>query len=372
MPKLADLPNIDFVDADAKKVEKTIFALYAAITNRTLSDGDPIRLFLLFVCDVIIRLLEKLNYTGKQNLLKYAEGDKLENLGALVGVTRIPASAATAAFQIRLSAAREKETIIPKGTRIGAEGDMVFSTANDVVITAGNASAQVTGICNIIGTAGNGYKPGEISKIIDPIAYVKSIENISTSEGGSDVELDDALRERIFEAPESYSCAGPEGQYIFQAKSTNSAIIDAAAYSPLPGVVNVVVLLTGGVIPENTIFGEIEEKLSGKTVRPMCEKLEVVAPEPVYYGIDVKYWLTNGADPASVSADVYKAVEEYRMWQRTRLGRDINPDELIYRLKSISGVKRVLINSPEFVQVKENQVAQDKGVSIAMTGSEDE
>ena len=60
------------------------------------------------------------------------------------------------------------------------------------------------------------------------------------------------------------------------------------------------------------------------------------------------------------------------MWQRTRLGRDINPDELIYRLKSIGGVKRVLINSPEFVQVKENQVAQDKGVSIAMTGSEDE
>ena len=372
MLNLADLPEIDFVEADAQNIEKTIFALYTSVTGRNLAEGDPIRLFLLFICDVIIRLLEKLNYTGKQNLLKYAEGDKLENLGALVGVTRIPAGAASAAFQIRLSEARDKETIIPKGTRIGAEGDIYFLTANDVVITAGNTSAQVTCLCNVKGVAGNGYKPGEISRIIDPVPYVKTIENISTSEGGSDVETDAALRERIFEAPESYSCAGPEGQYIFQAKSTNSAIIDAAAYSPSPGVVNVVVLLTGGIIPENTIFGEIEEKLSGKTVRPMCEKVEVVAPEPVSYQIDVKYWLKNGADPASVSADVYKAVEEYRMWQRTRLGRDINPDELIYRLKSIGGVKRVLINSPEFVQVKENQVAQDKGISIAMTGSEDE
>ena len=124
MLNLGDLPEIDFVEADAQNIEKTIFALYTSVTGRNLAEGDPIRLFLLFICDVIIRLLEKLNYTGKQNLLKYAEGDKLENLGALVGVTRIPASAASAAFQIRLSEARDKETIIPKGTRIGAEGDI--------------------------------------------------------------------------------------------------------------------------------------------------------------------------------------------------------------------------------------------------------
>ena len=98
MLNLADLPEIDFVEADAQNIEKTIFALYTSVTGRNLAEGDPIRLFLLFICDVIVRLLEKLNYTGKQNLLKYAEGDKLENLGALVGVTRIPASAASAAF----------------------------------------------------------------------------------------------------------------------------------------------------------------------------------------------------------------------------------------------------------------------------------
>lgn len=372
MPRLADLPEIDFVKMDVNELEKTIFSLYTAITGRELADGDPVRLFVLFVCDVIIRLLNKLDYVGKQNLLKYSEGDNLDNLGAIVGTTRIPASAASAAFQIRLSAERAQETIIPKGTRIGAEGKIVFATANDVVITAGNTSAQVTAVCNVIGTAGNDYQPGEVSKIVDPIPYVASIENISKTEGGSEIETDSSLRERIFTSPESYSCAGPEGEYNYQAKSVNTAVIDAATFSPSPGVVQVVILLTGGVLPENTVLGEIANKLSGRSVRPLTDKVEVIAPEPVPYDIDIKYWLASGADAASVSADVYKAVESFRVWQRTKLGRDINPDELVYRLKAISGVKRVKIVSPDFIELEKNQIAQDRSVAIAMTGSEEE
>ena len=373
MPKLADLPDINFVSIDKYEVEKEIFDLYYTITGRgELARGDPVRLFLLFIVNMVILLLNKLNETGRMNLLKHSKEDYLDGIGALVGTTRLQAAGASAVIQITLSIARNMETIIPAGTRISTPSNVYFATENDVIVPAGETSAQVTAVCIQTGAAGNGYKPGEIFQIVDPVPYVASMVNISTSEGGSDKESDDALRERIFEAPESYSCAGSEGAYCYHAKSVSAAVIDAAALSPAPGQVQVVILLTGGVIPENTVLQEIEERLSKKTVRPLTDNLSVTPPEGIAYDLNLKYWIHEDADAGKVSAAVWEAVNEYKLWQRTKLGRDINPDELIYKLKKISGVKRMKVISPEFTLLERNQVAQDKNTSVAMEGSEEE
>lgn len=374
MPRLSDLKDIEFVDISRKEVEEEIFAIYYAITGRvkTLGDGDPVRLFILFIVNIIILLLNKLNETGKMNMLKTSKGNYLDGLGALVGTTRLPDSAARAVIQIQLSAEREQETIIPQGTRVSPESNIYFATSSDVIIPAGETSAQVTAVCTQTGEIGNGYAIGEINQIIDPVAYVASMVNISASGGGSDIETDDSLRERIFEAPESYSCAGSEGAYIYHAKSVNSAVIDAEAYSPEPGVVQIVVLLTGGKIPENVVTGEILEALSEKTKRPLTDKLLVTPPEAIEYDIDITYWIYEDADPGEVSAAVWQAIAEYKLWQRTKLGRDINPDEITDRLKSIRGVKRLQIAAPAFTALTKVQVAQDKKTRIAMAGSEDE
>lgn len=373
MPRLSDLKDVDFVSIDEAEVEQEIFSIYYAVTGRDeLARGDPVRLFILFIVNVIILLLNNLNDTGKMNLLKYSKEDYLEGIGALVGTTRIPASAARAVIQITLSAEREQETIIPGGTRVSPESNVYFATSSDVVIPAGETTAQVTAACTETGEIGNGYAIGEINQIVDPVAYVASMVNISASAGGSDIETDDSLRERIFEAPESYSCAGSEGAYIYHAKSVNSAVIDAEAYSPEPGVVQVVVLLTGGVIPENVVTGEIQDALSAKTKRPLTDCLVVTPPEAVSYDIDIKYWIYEDADPSEVSAAVYAAIAEYKLWQRTKLGRDINPDEITDRLKAISGVKRLEIASPVFTKLSKVQVAQDGRTRISMEGSEEE
>ena len=373
MPRLEDLPDINFVTIDKDKVEKEVFDLYYAITGRDeLARGDPVRLFLLFITNLVILLLNKLDETGRMNLLKHSRDDYLDGIGALVGTTRLPASGASAVIQITLSTARDRETIVPAGVRVATANNIAFATANDVVLLAGVTSAQVTAICTQTGEIGNGYEPGEINQIIDPVAYVASMVNISTSEGGADREKDDSLRQRIFEAPESYSCAGSEGAYVYHAKSVSSAVIDAAAFSPAPGEVQVVILLTGGVIPEHTVIEEIEEKLSSKTVRPLTDNLSVTPPEGILYDLNLKYWINADADAAKVSAQVWEAVNEYKIWQRTKLGRDINPDELIYKLKDIKGVKRVKVISPEFTVLGMGQVAQDRHTSVSMEGSEDE
>lgn len=102
--KLKSLPEIVFVDADASKVESYILSEYENITGRSLAKGDPVRLFLLTNAAVIVLLLNKINETGKQNLLRYANGNNLDHLGALVGVERIPATAAVTTMQVILSA----------------------------------------------------------------------------------------------------------------------------------------------------------------------------------------------------------------------------------------------------------------------------
>lgn len=373
MPSLKDLPDINFVDIDRDTVEKEIFDLYYTVTGREeLARGDPVRLFLLFITNIIILLLNQLNETGRMNMLKHSKDEYLDGIGALVGTARLPASGASTVIQITLSAERSRETIIPEGTRVATASNIYFAIAEDVIIPAGETSAQVTAKCTQTGEIGNGYEPGEVFQIVDPVPYVASMVNISTSEGGADREQDDSLRERIFEAPESYSCAGSEGAYIYHAKSVSSAIIDAAAVSPEPGVVKVIILLTGGVIPENAVTGEVERALSAKTVRPLTDQLSVIPPDAVNYQLNVKYWINDDADASSISAKVMEAVEEYKLWQKTKLGRDINPDELVYKLKAINGVKRVQIISPEFTLLQKNQVAQDKGTTISMEGSEEE
>ena len=58
------------------------------------------------------------------------------------------------------------------------------------------------------------------------IAYLKSVENITESSGGTDIESDDSYRQRIFLAPETFSVAGPKLAYVYHTKSVLSDIID--------------------------------------------------------------------------------------------------------------------------------------------------
>lgn len=370
--KLADLPDIDFVDMDAADIESAVFASYRNITGRTPAQGDPVRLFLLFQADIIIRLLNRINDTAKQNLLKYARGKNLDLLAANAWTTRIPAQAAQTTLRVTLSAARDRETIVPAGTRVSPQDNVYFTTTQSLTINAGSTEGTVQAVCTQVGTIGNGYAAGEINKIVDPVAYVASMVNITASEGGSDTETDDSLRERTWEAPETLSVAGPEGAYRARAKAANSSIIDVYVDSPSPGVVRVVPLLTGGEVPAEEILTEVQKELSADSVRPLTDHVQTVAPTIVSYDISATYYIDDDVDATTVQTAVAAAVSNFTAWQRARLGRDINPSRLVQMLMDVSGVKRVDVVKPAFTVLSNAQVAHEKTVSVVMAGSEDE
>jgi phage-related baseplate assembly protein len=370
--KLADLPDIDFVDINADVVEKSLFTAYTNITGRTLSRADPVRLFILFVADVVIRLLNNINHTGKQNLLKYSEGHNLDNLAANAWVTRIPASAATTTLEVSLATERAAETIVPAGTRVSPESNVYFATDTALIIPAWSTKGTVSATCTAVGTVGNDYNPGEISQIVDPVPYVESVVNVTRSEGGADEEKDDALRERVWEAPEALSVAGPVGAYKARTKAVNASIADVYVDSPSPGVVRVVPLLTDGGIPGAEILSEVLTALSADNVRPLTDNVSVVAPEAISYAITAEYYIDTDADPVTVQTHVSEAVAEYASWQKARLGRDIVPSKLIQLIMSVSGVHRVNVVSPSYTVVEGTQVAKADTISVVMSGSEPE
>ena len=371
--KLSDLPNIEFVSSDAEEVKGWVLAKYKEVVGRTPAQGDPSRLFCLFVAEVFIRLLNDINYTGKQNLLKYALGDNLDHVGALTSVDRIQAKAATTTLKATLSAKRERETVIDAGTRVASDTGLYFAIDADLIIPAGELTGIAKATCTEPGAEGNNFFPGEIATVVDPVAYVESIVNTTTSGGGSEVEDDDAFRDRIHEAPESFSVAGPEGAYRFFAKSVNASIIDVGINSPEPGVVEIYPLLEGGELPGEEILTQVNDYLSNEKRRPLTDKLAVKAPKAINYAIDVSYYIDKEADASTVQANVAKAVTAYELWQKSVIGRDINPSKLITLVMGIAGVKRVVVTAPEFTVVDtDTSVAVASFKSVKMAGSEDE
>lgn len=371
--KLSELTTINFATADEQELESAAVALVEELLERKLERADPLRIFLKSLIAIIIQQRLLIDQTAKQNLLAYAEGDYLEHLGALVGCERLPASSAVTTVAVTLSTVREVSTTIRQGTRITADDTVYFALDEDVIILAGEISATAKATCTVTGEVGNGYAAGEINRVVDPQAFLQSIVNITTSEGGADVEADDAYRERIHEAPEAYSCAGSEGAYIYHTKSVNQLIVDVAVDSDVPGNVQVYPLMKGGELPGEEILSAVYDYLNDKTVRPLTDNLFVVAPTVAEFALDVTYYVARSDAIAAAAIDeaAQQAVADYVEWQRAKLGRDINPTEIIYRLKN-AGVKRVEIRSPVFTATDKFTVAHATTINAVFGGLEDD
>lgn len=368
--KFSDLPDVDFVTADKDAVQSVILSIYKSVTGRQLAQGDPVRLFVLVITNVVVLLLNKINETGRQNLLKYADGINLDHIGILVGVSRLPATGAGTTVRATLSASRGTIITIPAGTRITAGDNVFFATAGDIVIPAGQTTATGPASCTTTGAAGNGYAAGELNTIVDPVPYVASIVNITTSQGGADTEDDDRYRERIHNAPESFSCAGASGAYEFFAKKASTTIADVKVVSPAPGEVVIYPLLEEGVLPEQEILTAVVAICNQTHVRPLTDHVSAQAPGQKSYNVNLTYYV-NYADQTHASViqqNVNKAVNEYVVWQRSAIGRDINPSELIRRVME-AGAKRVVVTAPVYTAVKNGSEADAYAVEIAVLGS---
>ncbi|MEC1744109.1 baseplate assembly protein [Schinkia azotoformans] len=370
MPARFNLTDITFAEKSAQQIEADLISAFESKRGLSLGLADPRRLLLQAIVPILTQQRTKIDFSAKQNLLSYAVGDFLEHVGTSQLVERLKATRAKTTIRFDLTTVNT--ITIPAGIRVTPGNGVFFMSTKETTIE-GVTSVEIEVVCTVPGLIGNGYLPGEINTLVDPLQWVSSVENITVSEGGADVEDDDSYAERIRKAPESYSVAGPLGAYRYWASTANPSIIDVYVGSPAPCVIEIRPLMTGGNSPGQEILDDVLAICSNRTIRPLTDLVQVEAPEQVNYDINLKYWIdsTKASLATAIQQEVLKAIETYKLWQKSKLGRSIDPSEVVALVKN-AGAKRVETIAPVYKRIENFQVAKDNQTTIIYGGLEND
>jgi phage-related baseplate assembly protein len=371
------VPEIDFAEKDPTIIVNEVITDYEAAfktltgISKSLAPGDPVRLFLLVVCHWLSHQRTIIDFTGKQNLLKYAHGDFLDNIAALYGerALRLQAQKALTTLRFTIAAPLSFTASIPKGTLCQAPNGVIFETLQSGPIPSIATSVDVPARALVAGAIGNRFAIGQINSIINwNQPFGVTVSNTTVSAGGSDAESDEQYRYRIWLAIESFSTCGPREAYEFWALSADPGIIQAVIHSApeIAGEVWIYPLMKGGELPNADIMALVDASCNRDDRRPVTDFVTVKLATKFTYTLNVDYWILQGnavlAD--SIQAAVTQAALDWIEWQRSAISRDLNGSELTKRMLE-AGAKRIVIISPNpsFQLMNYNQLAVHSDVT---------
>lgn len=376
-----DLPDVSFIENDTldalmQRLVANYEKRYKEVTGQTVSLGaaDPVRVQLYAIALDLFQIEQYVDRAGKQDLLKYSYGEFLDNLAGNRRVTRQQATAARTTIRFTLSAVRDYAIGIPAGTRATNGDGVYFMTEEYAEAAAGAEFVDVDAICTEVGIKGNNFLKGQINVLVDPLPYIESIANITDTSGGTDLEDDTSLAERTYLAPSGYSTAGPQDAYTYWAKTYNTDIGSVRPVSiQAAGKATIYILMRDGKLPGDEVIEGLQEFLQNEEIRPMTDLVTVSAPTVKTYNLELTYYIarSNKAQATAIQSRVTEAIAAYNRWQTTEIGRDINPSELIRRIRE-AGAKRPIITSPAYTTVGDTEVAQVGTVKVSYGGLEDD
>lgn len=371
-PEVSFIEDTSFSDLQAQLIED-YEKKYKELTgkNISLALADPYRLILYSCAVAIYQGYQYEDRAGKMGLLKYSTGEFLDNLAAFKKVKRNEASPARTMIRFTLSAAVERKVVIPKGTRVKGP-ELYFETSDKVEIMPGQLYTDVPAKCQITGTKGNGYLPGEIRILTDLLPYTLKVSNLTQTSGGADRESDEELVERIYLAPVSYSTAGPERAYEYWVKTYSPSVGECRITSETPGEVDIYVTMADGTIPDEGFLQELEKYLEKGNVRPLTDRVVVKKPRAIEYDIELVYYIRNedSDKEETIKSAVQTACDNYIAWQK-KVGRDINPSKLIYLVME-AGVKMVEVQKPVFTEIPDSAMAVPNNITLTYGGRKDD
>lgn len=380
--ELANCPELNFIEhMTIQETEEQLRALYAKnyreITGRdpVIGEADPLNLLMKAFAAMEYQTMQYADTKGRMEMLNTSTGEALDALAALVGISRKGPTRATATVRFTLSEIQAGVVAVPAGTRVKTEDGKYFNTLDYAEIQKGETHTDVMVQAQEAGAGSSGILIGSIKILVDPIPYIGSVSNTTESTGGLDTEDDDSLTRRIYLAPSVYSCAGPRDAYEYYAREWRGDVADVRIDSPNPDEVNIYFTIEdeeGVRLPNPTELEGMKEYMSAETMRPLCDKVGCIAPDEVEYSISLTYWIAV-SDQKSVSEiqnKITKAVADFQTWQR-KLGRDINPTELIAQLRA-AGAKRVMLTAPQDKTVEKAKLPKCTGATVTYGGLEDD
>lgn len=356
-----------FVERDPAVIMAEGKAKLEELLGREIQPAQVEQLILNFMVYRELLLLNRFNAGMRQMLYQFSTAPILDYIAGLVALERLPA--ARAGCIVRFTLVEGHGTVmIPEGTRVSSiDGAAIFRTVADVIINPGTKAVDVAVLADIAGKGGNEYAPGTITKILDPLAFVSLAGNIDTTGGGSDVESDEQLRDRIKLAPSQYSSAGSRSSYLFYAKSANALITDVSVSSPIPGTV-LIVPLTESEITPGQVLEDIYNVCSAENVRPLTDTVIAAAPTRKDYDIAVDVLLYEGAEATTEQAAITGQLQEYTKGKRAKLGLDIIRSHIAQKCR-LANVYDVTVVSPaDNLIITDEQYPHCTEITVNITG----
>lgn len=178
-------------------------------------------------------------------------------------------------------------------------------------------------------------------------------------------ESDDDYRARLQLSPEGLSVAGPDGAYIFNAKSADADVKDASVASPAPVEVVVTVLShSGDGVATTALCNTVDEYLW--TRRPFTDRVTVQPGEVLHFVIDATLTMKRGPDPEVTRQAAVDAATVY-VRQRHVLGGWVTLSGLDAAL-TVEGVEKVELADFEDIQCSKTQAPYCEAITVRVGG----
>lgn len=349
------------------RIDSLVIALQQKMNER-LDPGDPRRMNLEVIGSVLASVDGIIEAESKKKYAKYLSDDELDEYGENRGVYRLLAKNARVLGRFTLPSIRNVESIIPKGTRCTADGKVFFETTSDLIIAKGSTFIDCVLICMVPGQVGNEYATSRINTITDSLAFAVTFQNTETSYNGLEKESDARYLERI-RLSKFISAVGSEEAYRYRALSVNPSIIDVKPVLSGTSTVNIVILMSGGRSPNNTEISEILTALTQKDAKLLNDLITVGAPKLKNYSVNATYYIhsSNLANESIIKNNIMTAAESFKLWQKSVLGRSINPDMLRSMLMT-EGAFKVDISSPSYITLSADEIANLTSFTLSYGG----
>ena len=369
---MTQLPEPNFIERNPETITKEWVELYEQKSGKVLQPAQIERLMVDVGAyrETILRM--KIQETAKQNLLSYAPLDILEHIGEPLGVQKLLANCSVTVLNFKVDNALDFDFVIDKGTEVETkDGLFVFQTIEPVILKAGQTEISVDASCETPGSAANNYIIGSINNLITPLSYISEVSNTTISAGGADDEEAESLRERIRQAPEKFSNAGSRGAYRYHTLTAHQSIIDVAINSPSPGVVNIYPLTLDGN-PNDEIIRIVQAYLSDDKIRPLTDLVQVLSPTKKDFTIDATIYLYQDSDVTSVQKTINAKLNEYKISLSEKLGKNVIQTQIISILNSVYGVFKVVLKTPDDIDISDSEWANLVDFNIEIGGYADE
>lgn len=225
-----------------------------------------------------------LEFLSRQVMPDTAESEYLDRHAATwLPEGRKPASAATGSVTFTVLPG----AVIPAGTQLQSLDGVAYATTADATGTAPTYTAPVQAVAP---AEASNRPTGQALSLVSPVAGVQPTATAGALSGGSDVESDDALRDRLLARIRRPPQGGTNDDYIGWTLEV-AGVTRAWCTQLAPGSAEVIVRFVrdadvSGLIPDSGEIATVQAYLDAR--RPVTAQVTVLAPvaAPINFTVD--------------------------------------------------------------------------------------